>query len=240
MLPVVLVHGGGLDARCWDPTRALMSAPSLAVDLPGRGAHPADLRTVTFADCAASVRDDIDAAGYDDVVLAGHSLAGCSMPSMIGLLGDRVRHAVFIACTVPETGQSAFDTLDPEVQRMARVGMEAAEDTEPRAMDGELAKLVLGNDLTDEQLAFCVERLVPEAPQLSDGAVDLTPLSPDLPSTWVRTLQDMIVAADKQLRFAANVGPNCEVLDLDAGHMCMVGQPARTAEILDGIAISAG
>jgi hypothetical protein len=26
------------------------------------------------------------------------------------------------------------------------------------------------------------------------------------------------------------------VIDLDAGHMCMVGQPARTAAILDEIA----
>jgi pimeloyl-ACP methyl ester carboxylesterase len=236
MLPVVLVHGGGLDGRCWDPTRALMSAASIAVDLPGRGAHPADLRSVTFADCAESVRSDIDAAGYDDIVLAGHSLAGCSMPSMIGLLGDRVRHAVFIACTVPETGKSAFDTLDPEVQAMAHAGMEAAGEVEPRTMDGELAKLVLGNDLTDEQFAFCLERLVPEAPGLSDSPVDLAPMRADLPSTWVCTLQDMIVAADKQRRFAENVGPSCEVVDLDAGHMCMVGQPERTAEILDDIA----
>ena len=66
----------------------------------------------------------------------------------------------------------------------------------------------------------------------------IAPLRPDLPSTWVRTLQDMIVAADKQSQFAKNVGPNCRVLDLDAGHMCMVGQPERTAEILDEIAIA--
>ena len=92
-------------------------------------------------------------------------------------------------------------------------------------MDGELARLVLGNDLTEAQLAFCLGRLVPEAPGLSDSPVDLAPLRTDLPSTWVRTLQDMIVAADKQAQFAKNVGPNCHVLDLDAGHMCMVGQP---------------
>jgi pimeloyl-ACP methyl ester carboxylesterase len=99
---------------------------------------------------------------------------------------------------------------------------------------------VLGNDLTDEQLAFCVERLVPEAPHLSNDPVDLSPLRADLPSTWVRTLQDMIVAADKQLRFAKNVGPDCRVIDLDAGHMCMVGQPENTAKILDDIAASLG
>jgi pimeloyl-ACP methyl ester carboxylesterase len=213
-----------------------MSAPSIAVDLPGRGAHPVDPRAVTFAECARSVRDDVDSAGFDDIVLAGHSLAGCSMPAMIGLLGERVRHAVFVACTVPETGRSAFDTLDPGVQAMARAGAEATAGTEPRAMDGELAKLVLGNDLTDEQMAFCLDRLVAEAPNLSDSPVDLTPLRADLPSTWVCTLQDMIVAAHKQRQFAQNVGPSCRVVELDAGHMCMVGQPARTAEILDGIA----
>ena len=236
MIPIVFVHGGGLDGRCWAPTRALLSAPSIAVDLPGRGAHPADLRTVTFADCAESVLADADAAGFDDFVLCGHSLAGCSMPSMIGLFGDRVSHAVYIACTVPEDGLSAIDTLDPEVQELAR----AVPDGEPQAMDETLAKLVLGNDLTDEQFAFCVERLVPEAPHLSNDPVDLAPLRADVPSTWVRTLQDLIVAADKQLRFAKNVGPNCRVIDLDAGHMCMVGQPGPTAAILDEIAGSMG
>jgi pimeloyl-ACP methyl ester carboxylesterase len=213
-----------------------MSAPSIAVDLPGRGTHPADLRSVTFADCAASVRSDVDAAGFAEFVLAGHSLAGCSMPSMVELLGERVRHAVFVACTVPETGRSAFDTLDPEIQAMAN----QAPPGEPQAMDGELARIVLGNDLTEEQFAFCVERLVPEAPQLTNEPVDLAPLHQGVASTWVRTLQDMIVAADKQLRFAANVGPDCRIVDLDSGHMCMVGQPERTAAILDEIASAAG
>jgi pimeloyl-ACP methyl ester carboxylesterase len=60
MIPIVFVHGGGLDSRCWDPTRELLSAPSIAVDLPGRGAHAADLRSVTFADCAESVLADVD------------------------------------------------------------------------------------------------------------------------------------------------------------------------------------
>ena len=192
---------------------------------------------VTFADCAESVRADADAAGFDDIVLAGHSLAGCSMPDMIGLLGDRVRHAVFVACTVPETGKSAFDTLDPEVQAMARAGMEAAGDAEPRAMDGELAKLVLGNDLTDEQFEFCLERLVPEAPNLSDSPVDLAPLRPDLPSTWVCTLQDMIVAADKQRRFAARTSGRTATCSTSTPGTCAwSASPTAPPSILDEIA----
>jgi pimeloyl-ACP methyl ester carboxylesterase len=192
------------------------------------------------------VRSDIDAAGYDEVVLAGHSLAGCSMPAMIDALGERVRHAVFVACTVPPDGQSAFDTLDPEIQAYATgagatgagatgAGATDAGDAEPRPMDPELAELVLGSDLTDEQFAWCVERLVAEAPRLTTDPVDLAPLRTNMPRTWVRTLHDLIVSAEKQQRFAENVG-DCPVVDFDSGHMCMVSRPEALAQILDEIA----
>ena len=95
-----------------------LDGPVLAVDLPGRGVAS---RAPRLGDLRGPRRvrpADVDAAGFDDLVLVGHSLAGCSMPAMIGLLGERVRHAVFVACTVPEDGRSAFDTLDPEIQAM--------------------------------------------------------------------------------------------------------------------------
>src|SRR5438552_10905586 len=114
--------------------------------------HPAPLELVTFSDCAASVRDDIDMAGFDTVVLVGHSLAGCSMPAMIGVLGDRVRHAVFVGCTVPEAGSSAFETLDPEVQALA-LAHGGADD--PRTMDAEMAGVGLGTDLAHVPLGWC-------------------------------------------------------------------------------------
>ena len=235
MMPIVLLHGGGLDRRCWDRLLPHLRGPVLPVDLPGRGLHPAILDSVTLATCATSVRDDVDAAGFDDVVLVGHSLAGCSMPLTIATLGERVRHAVFVACTVPETGRSAFDTLDAEIQTMIR---EAGEPLEPRPMDAAMARIVLGNDLSEEQFTWCLERLVPEAPRLTTDPVDLSPLHGPLSRLWVRTLQDAIVPAAKQLRFAQNVG-DCPVVDLGAGHMCMVSRPAELASLLNDVAATA-
>jgi pimeloyl-ACP methyl ester carboxylesterase len=241
MTPVVLVHGGGLDARCWERMLPLLAGPAIAVDLPGRGAHPAALDTVTLADCAASVADDVDGAGFDEIVLVGHSLAGCTMPGIVALLGDRVRHAVFVACTVPEDGTTCFDTLDAAVQARGRdAADDAAHDAarrEPSGMDADMAELVLGIDLTDEQFAWCVERLVPEATGITTEPVDLAPFGahPSMGRTWIRTLGDLIVAPEKQVRFARNVG-DCAVVDVAAGHMCMVGRPEETAAIIDRVA----
>jgi pimeloyl-ACP methyl ester carboxylesterase len=230
--PVVLVHGGGFDSRCWDLVVPLLDAPVLSVDLPGRGRRPADLGAVTLASCAAAIVEDVDAAGYDEVVLVGHSLAGCSMPAAIGLLGDRVRHAVFVACTVPADGTSCIDTLDPSIQEMARA---AAESGATGTLDPAIAAAVFGNDLDEAQLSWCLERLVAEAPLLTLEPVDLAPLRSAAPArTWIRTLQDAIVAPDKQLRFAANVG-DVDILDLDAAHMCMISQPATTAALLNAV-----
>jgi pimeloyl-ACP methyl ester carboxylesterase len=213
-----------------------LDVDGMAVDLPGRGEHPAPLESVTLAGAAASVVADIDAAGYEDIVLVGHSLAGCTMPALIGLLGGRARHAVFVACTVPAHGTSAFDTLDPAFQEQVRAagGVRAA-----GVLDPGIAKVIFGNDLDDDQFAWCVEQMVPEAPGLTVEAVDLTPLRESTaPRTWVRPLRDAIVDPSKQLVFAGNAG-GCTMVDLDAGHMCMISKPMELAMVINGIAAAA-
>ena len=204
------------------------------------GAHPADLRTVTFADCAESVRADVDAAGFDDFVLAGHSLAGCSMPAMIGLLGDRVRHAVFVACTVPETGKSAFDTLDPEVQAMAAPGWRPRATSNRARWTASSAKLVLGNDLTDEQFEFCLERLVPEAPSLPTARSTSRRCVPTCRRRGCARSQDMIVAAAQAAAVREERRSGRATCSISTPVTCAwSGKPDRTASILDEIAIVA-
>ena len=188
------------------------------------------LEDVTFGTCAETVARDVDAAGFDEVVLVGHSLAGCSMPAIIGGLAGRVRHAVFVACTVPQDGRSSFDTLDGDLRAHATARLQPRE---PSRESG-IARAVLGNDLDESQLAWCAERFVPEAPRLVTEPVSLAPLL-GVPSTWIRTMRDVAVPPAKQLRFAGNVG-DCRVIDLDAGHMCMVSHPVETAALFDELA----
>ena len=142
-----------------------------------------------------------------------------------------MRHAVFVGATVPPDGQACIDTLDPAIQQLIR---DAGDVDEPRPMDPAMAAVVLGNDLTEEQVAWCTERMVAEAPGLTTEPVDHAPLHA-VSRTWIRTLQDLIVPAEKQLAFAEGIEP-CAVVDIDAGHMCMVSQPATTAATLNEVA----
>lgn len=229
--PLVLVHGGGFDSRCWDLLLPWLAMPVVAVDLPGRGRRPGPLESVTFADCADAIVEDVDAADLDEFVLVGHSLAGCSLPRAVARLGDRVRHVVFLAAMVPASGTGTMHELRPHVR--AHVKKSTAE-RQP-TMDPEQAKRFFGNDLDDDRFAWCLERLVPEAERLTTEPVDLTGLRPPIPRSWVRTTRDAILPPEKQTRFAARVNAN-PVIDLDAGHMCMISQPAALAEILHRIA----
>jgi pimeloyl-ACP methyl ester carboxylesterase len=232
---VALVHGGGFGASCWDLLVPALKAPAVAVDLPGRGSRPAPLRDVTFASCAEALREEVDAAGFDRFVLVGHSLAGCSMPAMVDLLGDRVSHLVFLACTVPEDGTACLDTLDPEVRALAA---DSGASDELGTLPREAAKAMFGNDLDDDKFEWCISRMVPEAPRLVTDLVDLAPFRRPIPRTWIRTLHDAVVPPAKQERFARNAG-DTPIVDLDAAHMSMISRPAQTAALLDEIALSA-
>jgi pimeloyl-ACP methyl ester carboxylesterase len=233
--PIALVHGGGFDSSCWDLLVPALKTPSVAVDLPGRGRRPAPLRDVTFDACARALRDDVDAVGFDRFVLVGHSLAGASMPAMVDLLGDRVSHLVFLACTVPEDGTACLDTLDPDVRALAA----RPEDFEELGvLPREAAAAMFGNDLDEGQLEWCLSRMVPEAPRLVTDPVDLAPLRRPIPRTWIRTMHDAVVPPAKQERFAGNAG-NAPIVELDAAHMSMISRPAETAALLDDIAAAA-
>jgi pimeloyl-ACP methyl ester carboxylesterase len=224
--PIVLVHGGGFDHRCWDRLVPLLEGPVLAVDLPGRGRHPAPFDAVDLAACAEAVVADVDDVGFDEIVLVGHSLAGCSMPAIVGALGARVQRCVFVACTVPEDGRSALDTLDPEVQELARA---AADLVEPVVMDGP-GRARARRRPRRRPAGGCVERIVPEVPASSSSRSTYRLAGP-MPRSVGAHDGRPILGPDKQLRFAANVG-DCPIVDMAAGHMCMVSQPEALAGIL--------
>jgi pimeloyl-ACP methyl ester carboxylesterase len=227
--PKVLVHGGGFPARCWEPMLPFLDGRVVNIDLPGRGARPAELTSVTVADFVDAVVEDIEAADLHDAVLVGHSLAGITIPQVAARIPERIGRLVFVSCTVPRDGQTTFETLDPEDQTISkRVGP----GTVLPPLDLELTRVFFCNDMDEERTRFTMSVAVPEARNLIHEPMQLAGMPPEIPRTWVRLTRDTIVAPWKQDRFVENLG-GAEVIELDSGHMAMISHPAELAAIVN-------
>jgi pimeloyl-ACP methyl ester carboxylesterase len=159
MVATVLVHGGGFDSRCWDELVPLLDGTVVAVDLPGRGTRAAPLADVTLEDFADAVAAEIVDRDLTDVLLVGHSLAGCTLPRVAERVPERLAHLVFVSCTVPPQGASVIDTLDPEIQELAR---SQPADGAPSRDARDLAGPLGCGERTGDLSGSSVERLVQE------------------------------------------------------------------------------
>jgi pimeloyl-ACP methyl ester carboxylesterase len=231
---VVLVHGGYHGAWCWDRLAPLFDAPTLAVDLPGRGSHPMNLDDVTIEVGAGSVLADIDAAGLDRVVLVGHSLGGASLPVIAGRLGDRAVHLVFVSCLVVPDGQSVLTMTPPgerePLDRRLRTG-----EGEATELSADHHRALLGNDLDDEQWSYVLDHVGPDSMRFFTDTVTWGPHVHDAPKTYVRLLQDRAVSLVEQDEMIRRLGPGVSVHDIDAGHEVMITKPRQLAAVVTRI-----
>jgi pimeloyl-ACP methyl ester carboxylesterase len=262
-LPLVLVHGGGHGAWCWDPTVEHLQSETLAVDLPPkevrggpkRHAQPRELLTLTVSDFAASVLDDDDGAGYDPIVHVGHSMAGLTIPEVARRASERVAHLVFLSCTVPAESENSIDVLmagAADVGEIATANIDAATANVDTAQQGgdpgpqlseERVIAMFCNDMDDEQTRFVLDNFGSEALPIVAERVSREGLSADIPKTWIRLLNDAILTPGIQDVCIANLetspGGTVTVIELDSGHNAMISHPRGLAEILDGIAAAA-
>src|SRR3954447_4288110 len=223
-LTAVLVHGAGHTSAVWQRTQAAMRSPTVAVDLPGRGARPAEITRVTVEQAADSVAADIRAMVEGDLVLVGHSVAGTVLPSVAARLTGRVRHLVFIAgITAPEGRLPMEAFLSGQEERVAR-------------RMASFREVYKGSTLEDLDLrtASAIDSLnFASQPMIWGGLPDA------IGRTFVRCLNDPIQSRELQDRLIANCGAT-EVIDMESGHTPAEDAPADLAVLLDGILATLG
>ncbi|NGO11254.1 alpha/beta hydrolase [Streptomyces sp. HC44] len=226
----VLIHGAGFGANCWDELVPHLQAEALAVDLPGRGTRAeVELATVTLADCAEAVREDVEAKDLRDVVLVGHSFAGVTVPRVLDLMPDRIRHVVLVSAVVPPDGSRVLDQIDPGVRGMVEQSIAGGVYHQTR----EGAAAMLCNDMDETTAAATLDRLADDSAALLSETVDLGGYRRDIPRTYVHLTRDQCYVEELQQRSIALLRP--EVVDLDTGHMAMISAPGKLAAVLNSV-----
>lgn len=232
---LVLVHGGAHAADCWDSMIAELACQEpqlrvLAVDLPGRGRNPADLAKMTLTTWVDSVVADVEDAGFDDVVVVGHSMAGLTVPGVVTRLGpSRVRELIMAAAFVPPQGLSVVDVLRGPLAPLARVG---ARVNMPFAIPAAAARFAFFNGLARDQRAFALTRIYAESPRVIVEAVDRRGLPSEVPRTWIMTLRDRALSVRQQRGCIEALGGVDTLICVDTCHDLMYSEPGRLAEIL--------
>jgi pimeloyl-ACP methyl ester carboxylesterase len=232
---LVLVHGGEHAADCWDLVVAELRRQepelrTLAVDLPGRGRTPGDLATATIGEWVDSVVADIEEAGLGDIVIAGHSMAGVTVPGVVATLGSaRVREMILVTAFVPRQGQAIFDTLGGPLAVFARFAARAGR---PFKIPRIAAQYAFCNGMTRERRRLAMSRLCNESPRIPGEPVDRSGFPDDVPRTWILTTRDRALSQKSQHASIAALGGVHEVIPVDACHDVMFSHPENLAQIL--------
>jgi len=233
----VLIHGGFHGAWCWDRLLPHLNKPALAVDLPGRGKHPAPMEEVTVEACVRSVIADMDAAGLERVVLVGHSLGGATAPVVAAQIPDRVAHLVLVSCILAPDGGAVIDAFPEETRELMRRRLGESAEAESE-MDEATHRELLGNDMDEEEIRWVLEHVGPDSKLLFSDRASRAGLPDDLPRTYLRLRRDRSVPWELQEEMIALL-PGLRIEELDSGHNVMVSHPRDLACLLNTIAASA-
>jgi pimeloyl-ACP methyl ester carboxylesterase len=113
MTNYVLVHGawGGKHTYGQVPKRLEEAGHRvLNCSLPGLGTRQRELHPgITLTDHIDAVCQQIEEAGFDRFVLAGHSYGGMVITGVAGRLGKRIDAICYIDAFLPENGESLYD-----------------------------------------------------------------------------------------------------------------------------------
>jgi pimeloyl-ACP methyl ester carboxylesterase len=217
------VHGGFHGAWCWERLLPHLTGPAVAVDLPGRGARPADILGVTLDDFVAAVVEDASDAGFERFVLVGHSMAGITLTETAYRFPARVAALVYVAGVVPVPGSSAADLFGTPWTGSFPVP------AEPQARQW------FATGMDDDAWARHRERLVDECPRPYHQPVSGHPHG--VPVTFVGMELDAAVPVHLCRRMASTLPGDVRVRVISgSGHTVMHTHPEELARLINAVA----
>lgn len=239
MTDFVFLHGGGQGGWVWDETIAAMRASLgmahryLAIDAPGCGTKRGrDTADIQFADISRELIADIEAAGFGDVVLIGHSQAGMSIPQMAEIAPGLFSRLIFVSCSMPLPGNTTLDQMGLALhgQNADQVGWPI--DPMTASMEDRF-RLMFCNDMDQAAAAAFMAKLGHDMwPACCYSHSDWTTAHlAELPVSYVVCQRDLALPPEWQQRFAERLHAD-RIIGVDAGHQAMNTQPKALAEIL--------
>jgi hypothetical protein len=194
---------------------------ALALDTPGR-----DL-TAGIEAHARLVADAV--GGTPDLVVVGHSLAGCYLPLAAKYAG--ATRMIFLAAMVPVQGTCLADQVAAEPGMIFETASLKTVDEHGRGhLRVDAAKEFYYHDCPDDVAEWAAAQLADQAPTLQN---DRFPAGgwPDIPASYIVCADDRCVAPAWSRRVSRE-RLGVEAIELAGGHSPFLSRPSTLARVL--------
>jgi pimeloyl-ACP methyl ester carboxylesterase len=235
----VLVHGAWHGAWCWAAVinqLEKLGDRGYAVDLPGHGMNRADRSKVTLQRYVETVAKFIEGRDLKNVVLAGHSLGGLTIPGVAAKIPARIKRVVWVTALVALDGQPI---VDPEKSPIAAAAETLPERSIPIEMMGKEFLDGLSNDMAPAVKEFVLSALGPEPIGPMSAPVPMAPyFATGIPSSYIVCEDDQTPVAGApnwHPHFSSRL-KNPTLKSIKSGHEVMFTHPVECARALHELA----
>lgn len=227
---IVLIHGGQVGAWVWDAVRDKLSAPSVAVDLPGHGNRGESRKGLGVRDCVEAIISELPATGR--VVLVGHSFGAAIALAVAARVPVRIAHVVLIAGMVPYPGTPLLSSFPPVIRLLSSILFRV---TPEFSQPVNVIKTKLLNGMAALQADEAASKFTKESSSLFLDRVDWR-YDPAIPVTYVLCLNDRgALSPAFQKHLAARLGSHVRVVSIDACHYAMLEKPTEVAALISEV-----
>lgn len=226
----VLLHGAGLGAWIWKDVLDKLEYPCLAIDLPGRGEHAdtaiADLSLNKYVE---SVISDLNRFRAHKLIIVAHSISGIIGLEAAERIKDRVVGFIAISASIPSAHGSYISSLPFLFGLFLRIILRFSGTRPPAsAIRGGLC-----NDLDDKTTSRVIDHFIPESKKLYTDRLRAQSI-PDN-SLYLHLKKDQALSESIQIRMIKNLHAK-QVIEIDSGHLPMLGRVNELAQILNTFA----
>jgi pimeloyl-ACP methyl ester carboxylesterase len=236
----VLVHGAWHGAWCWAAVinqLERLGDRAYAVDLPGHGMNVVDRATVTLDRYVNSVADFIERHDLKNVVLAGHSLGGLTIPGVAAKIPNRIKRVVWVTALVMLDGEPLADAKDSP---LAAIANSRPDRSIPLEMMGEAFLKGLTNDMSQPMIDYLKTAVCPQpaAPMITPVAMKPY-FDTGIPSSYLVCEDDQTPvpgAPNWHPHFSSRL-KNPTLKFIKCGHEVMFTRPVECAHALHDLAL---
>lgn len=230
----VLVHGAWHGGWVWSKVVSLLAKRGLFVRAPtlsGLGSRAHLLKASTGLQ--THVKDVVEYIQYWDlkkVKLVGHSYGGMVITGVLGLIPDRIQHAIYLDAFVPEPEESLFDLL-PEQRRQRYEALIDCRNNVAVIPAEEVPDSIIG-EFPKKKMEWIRSRLTDQPVKTFQEALSFNSHVDDVSKTYILCARG---ANDRPFVEFASVAvdrPGWRKLEIDSFHDVMLHKPLALARML--------